>query len=442
MIYLIIGNHQSLSGVWEQIEITLKTFKKMDIQINLSSQIKPGHVNILIEDFNSYITDELIRVKTENPHTQYVLYPTEYCTQNSGEKFNLNCFSKMTRIVRRLFCWEYQLCGDTYQVYLGGTRAIYRRTVMRRLLRPILKVCAVFAGSTYSNELMMARREVCLHRVKGLFSLCIATTEAVLSGYHNLCGCPMQYLPAFIDKNRMRSNRDKSRKYPSIIFSGRMTPYRRITSIEIGLELLNSYPLKGGDAWGEDKQLKDTEFKIQRLEREVEALGQKQSTAFATEIKQTELPSYEVLTSGIYEYVRKSKTAAYELYIPQSATWPYSSPNRTILSIESGLIPVDYGEFSDHAVNSVPIKAVDKGALKTILASDLNQSYDELDDRVDKYNEEQSLKIPEVKAILMELCHGDTGTWDDVNSTTFYYGKSDFLRKNPSNPSKPTSTFS
>jgi len=198
-----------------------------------------------------------------------------------------------------------------------------------------------------------------------------------------------------------------------------MTPYRRITSVEIGLELLNSYPLNGGDAWGEDKLLKDTEFKIQCLYRDIDALGQKQSTAFAAEIEQSELPGYEVLTSGIYEYISESKTAAYELYIPQSAAWPYSSPNRTILSIESGLIPVDYGEFSDHAVNSVPIKAADNGALKDILASDLNQRYQELDDRVDKYNEEQSLKIPEVKAVLMELCHGDTATWDDVNLTTF-----------------------
>lgn len=415
MIYLVIGNHQTLSGVWEQIEITLRTFKEMNVRINVSSRIKAGHVNILIEDFNSYIIEDLIGIKAKNPDTQYILLPTEYCSQSLIGTVTLNCFSTKTRIIRWIFHWEYRLCGDAYHLYRGGNWVISVRSKLRRLFSPILQFCAELAGSTYSNEIMMARRETCLDRVKDLFTLCIGTSEAVLKGYNDYCGCPIQYLPAFVDKNRMHANRSKAQKTSSIIFSGRMTPYRNTICDEIGIELLNSYPLEAGEAWNKDKQLKDTEFKIRRLERDTTTLGQKQAITFAREIKEAETPSFQVLSSGIYEYTSRSKSAAYEIYIPQAASWPYSSPNRTILSIECGLIPLDYGEFSDHDINMVAIKAADNNAIKGILGLDLNQCYRELDDRVDKYNEGQRLKIPDTKAVLLRLCDGDPGTWDDVD---------------------------
>ena len=286
MIYLVIGNHQTLSGVWEQVEITLRTFREMDVQIRIASRIQSGHINILIEDFNSHIVEEMSKVKVNNPDTQYVLYVTEYLTQNSNAHVTLNCFSRTSVWVRRLFRWEYKLLSDDYNMYQGGTKANQIKAKVRTLLEPLLSFCANFAGSNYGNEVMMARREACLDKIRGLFSLCISTTEAVLNGYDKYCDCPLKYLPVFIDKNRMYSNRSKSKKYPAIVFSGRMTHHREVVSKHIGLKLLNGYPLEAGEAWKSLSQ--DTEFKLDRLELEETAYGKMEALRFSDE-KQTRL---------------------------------------------------------------------------------------------------------------------------------------------------------
>lgn len=416
MIYLVIGNHQTLSGVWEQVEITLRTFREMDVQIRIASRIQSGHINILIEDFNSHIVEEMSKVKVNNPDTHYVLYVTEYLTQNSNAHVTLNCFSRTSVWVRRLFRWEYKLLSDDYNMYQGGTKANQIKAKVRTLLEPLLSFCANLAGSNYGNEVMMARREACLDKIRGLFSLCISTTEAVLNGYDKYCDCPLKYLPVFIDKTRMYSNRSKSKKYPAIVFSGRMTHHRAVVSKHIGLKLLNGYPLEAGEAWKSLSQ--DTEFKLDRLELEETAYGKMEALRFSDELRQMELPSFEVLHTNIYQYTNKPKSAAYEIYLPQSAGWPYSSPNRTILSIESGLIPIDYGDFSDHDVNAVAIKATDTDELKAIVSRDLKLSYQELDSSVDKYNEGQGLKVPAVKASLLELSSNMLSSWDGMDHVT------------------------
>jgi hypothetical protein len=399
-----------LSGVWEQVEITLRTFKEMDINISISSRIKPGQVNILIEDFNSYIVKEMIRVKTEDPTTQYILYVTEYLTQAKNNEVTLNCFNKLTTAVRRLFRYEYKYCGDTYMMYRGGDARAKRKSYIRRYLKPILGFFASKAGTSYGNEMMMARRESCLAEVRELFSLCISTTEAVLNGYDTYCDCPLKYLPVFVDELRMQSNRNASQKFPSIIFSGRLTNHRDLISKEIGLNLLNGYPLEAGRAW--DVLLDDTNFKVNRLEGEKDTFGAEQALRFGKEIKQCELPSFDVLSSGIYEYTKQDKTAAYEIYIPQAVNWPYSSPNRTILSIESGLIPIDYGEFSDHDVNIVALTATNHQTVSDIIARPLDESYRQLDSRVSDYNDSQKLKVPSVKSAILKLCKKAPKKWN------------------------------
>ncbi len=410
MIYLIIGNHHTLSGVWEQIEITLRTFKEMDVNISISSRIKPGEVNILIEDFNSHIVDEMIEAKKAYPDTKYILYVTEYLTESNNKKVTLNCFTKFTRRVRHLFRLEYKYCGDTYYLYRGGNIQTKKSARIRHLVQPILSYFAAKAGTNYGNELMMARREACLDRVRGLFSLCISTTKAVLNGYDTYCDCPLKYLPVFIDEYRMRSNRSNTQKFPGVIFSGRLTNHRDFISKDIGLGLLNGYPLESGAAW--DGLIKDTEFKLTRLESEIDTFGENEASRFGGEIRQSELPSFDILSTGIYEYTQLEKTAAYEIYIPQSSDWPYSSPNRTILTIESGMIPIDYGVFSDHDVNKVAIPATSVDTLRNIVTNSLTLSYEELDKRVSTYNQGQKLKVSAVKNAILNLCERTPATWD------------------------------
>ena len=60
-VFLLISNHHSLIGCWEQVEITLKTFKNAKIPIRISSTIIPNKVNIIIEDFSNDLTIEIAK---------------------------------------------------------------------------------------------------------------------------------------------------------------------------------------------------------------------------------------------------------------------------------------------------------------------------------------------------------------------------------------------
>tara|TARA_Y100001960_G_C14774933_1_gene882545 strand:+ start:51 stop:1337 length:1287 start_codon:yes stop_codon:yes gene_type:complete len=410
MIYLVLGNHNTLSGVWEQVEITLRTFKEMDLNISISSRIKPGEVNILIEDFSSNLVDSMLKIKANNPETKYILYVTEYLTQAEDGNFFLNCFNKKSILTRKIFNIEYKLCGDIYNVWQGGDLRSKLKNKIRNFVAPFMHYVAKASSTNYGNELMMARRQLCLDQVRELFSLCISTTEAVLNGYNTYCDCPLKYLPVFIDEKRVKSNRRKAHHYPAIFFSGRLTPHRKRTSIIFGKKLLNGYPLESGAAW--QALIKDTKFKLDRLEKETEIFGKSAPKRLANEIRQFELPAFDILKTAIYEYTKKNKQAAYEIYIPQSDTWPYSSPNRTVLSIESGFIPIDYGKFSDHDINKVAITAHNTDNLNSILSGQLDTAYKELDVRIFNYNNIQGAKIPVVKEAILALCSESPATWD------------------------------
>ena len=402
MVYLVLGNHTTLSGVWEQVEITLRTFSKMGISISLSSRIVPSKVNIFIEDFSSSLVKEIEYIKNKYPKTICILYVTEYLTLTKNGNVNLNCFSKRERIVRAFFKMEYISLGDTYYLFQGGSQNSKLKSKLRSVFSKFLAYLAKLSGTSYGNEMMMARREACLDKLRDTFSLCISTTEAVLSGYNDYCNCPLEYLPVMIDMNRVKKNRLKRSGFKAIFFSGRLTPYRHKVCISIGEELLNSYPLEGGPAWDDFQQLKDTKYKLLQLENEKEAFQEGDAIRFSNEIKAMEFRSFQIITN-IYNYLAKDKVAAYELYIPQSSSWLYSSPNRTILSIESGLIPIDFGSFSDHAVNEVALTAINNNDLSEILTQNLEVNYENLDEKISEYNNLQVLKCHKVKQAILSL---------------------------------------
>jgi hypothetical protein len=401
MIYLVAGNHVTLSGFWEQIEITLRTFKEMDLEISIVSRIQPGEINILIEDFNSVLVDEMIAVKAKHPDTSYVLYVTEYLTGHKKGSLTLNCFTLKARWMRKLFRIENALAGDAYNMPHGGSAAARWRLRIRRIAEKVLIPLCRLTQLSYGNELMMARREACLEQARELFSLCISTTEAVLNGYDDYCDCRLVYLPVFIDERRMKDNQGSSKKYPAIIFSGRLTAYRQKVAQLIGQDLRNGYPLDGGVAW--NALLTDTTFKISRLAEERETFGEDAAKRFSESLLLTELPPFDILSTDIYSYIEAEKTAAYEIYIPQSMRWPYSSPNRTVLSVESGFIPIDYGIFSDHDVNKVAICAKKTEHLRSIVAFPIDVAYKNLNDRVTAYNQGQHKKVALVKDAFLQI---------------------------------------
>ena len=93
-IYLLVTNHNSLKGCWEQYIITRRTFTfSEDFNLNLSPTIVPNEINIIIEEFNDELVSFMKKVKRSYPKTKYILYVTEYLTPSNLFGFQLNTFS-------------------------------------------------------------------------------------------------------------------------------------------------------------------------------------------------------------------------------------------------------------------------------------------------------------------------------------------------------------
>ena len=127
-VILVVGNHHSLVGCWEQIEITIKTFRTAKIPINLSARIVPNKINIIIEDFNSLLVSEIKKISLSHPETKFILYVTEYLTKQNNLLF-LNIFSFKDAFFRIIALIESYIFSDyidlTFAPYIKKLNTVY-----------------------------------------------------------------------------------------------------------------------------------------------------------------------------------------------------------------------------------------------------------------------------------------------------------------------------
>ena len=111
--------------------------------------------------------------------------------------------------------------------------------------------------------------------------------------------------------------------------------------------------------------------------------------------------------NSINEVGKKTKTPLYEIYIPQLKSWPYSSPNRTMLSIEQGFIPINLGLFTDHDINKYTKQCNDIYTLQTeVQTKKIDESFKELDIKINEYNETQKVKFENfINIFKSEVCN-------------------------------------
>lgn len=402
--YLIIGNHNTLVGNWEQVEITLKTFQNAGYPIRLSQNIVLNKINIIIESFNRYLVKEMLEVSKSNPQTKFILYVTEYLTQRHNQ-LHLNVFSRRDFIFRKIAAIE-AFCFRSISELIDLSDCSRFQYILekfrRKIVRPLLYRFFSKYNKSIDNEIMMAIRERNLFKIAHLFSLCISTTEAVLRGYNKLCSCKLSYLPVFIDVKKTLSNRKRNKKLPTIFFSGRITPYRRSIISQINSPQINkeAYPLSLVNLY--PKNIKD-DFN-DKLNKLTTGLFGDNIAEDSSKIMKQINNIIEIKDIPIYELLKQKAISAFEIYVPQDINWPYSSPNRTLLSIESGFVPMDYGKFDDHDINEVSISIDNKNIKNYIyLTSDkLKEIYKSLDTRIRKYNRLQEKKLIAFKELYLQ----------------------------------------
>ena len=368
-VYLVIGNHYSLVGVWEQVTITLRTFQHLNIDLKISTNVVENAINIIIEEFSNDIVDQLIKIKAKSPDTKYILYVSEYIDKYG----NLNTFNSKELILRKL---TINSPDSLYTNYYDGPIPLLDKTIKN----VYEKICNVFRIN-YAQEIMLARRQNALKKLMeaNIIEFIVSTTKRVLLNYDELFKCETFYVPIFVNPKLLKE-RLKIGYTPGVIFTGNLTNHRSNVIKKLRNSLHKSYPLTMISLHKNSREKRDYLNKLKKLDK----IGIKHNILNLD--SDFELIRIE---NSLYN-LKLSDVPIYELYIPQSKNWNLSSPNRTLFSLESGYIPVNIGLFDDHDIAKIALAIEDPMDLNNlILEQNEYKILEKIVGKVDEYNEKQ-----------------------------------------------------
>lgn len=387
--YLVLGNHYSLTGNWEQVLITIRTFSKLSIELNFSMKTVPGEINIFIEEFSKKIADDTIAVCNKHPNTKVIMYVTEYLSKNTKKFIYLNCFTKKDFIKRAFYRYAYPFYES--EIVWEPRPTLSLLDVLKIKFRKILDK---FVDNS-ANERMLTRRGFGLAKLKKHVSLCISTTEEVLKTYDKVFGCKLCYLPVFVDTSILDKKIKEHQTQNVGFFSGNLTKYRQKKLTEVHQKIISSSPLYLQSQFPTDSPDNvETRLKLGSiLDR-----ADEQIKWFVNSLK----------TAKPIEIIQKIKDVnpnfLFEIYIPQAEGWLYSSPNRTLLSLEKGFVPFNFGVFTDHEICEVAYQG-DIDLLFTLFMKNPKEILIATRDKCFKYNIGQEKRALKIKEELLNLLH-------------------------------------
>ena len=376
VIHLLVNNHIETDGIRQQIDLIKYVFKKLpDWELKRSEYLIPNQINLMIEENNFEFTKKMIDIKNRYPDTKYLLFVTEYLT-TSLFGYQLNSFDFKTKLMHAYieFFSALKLLNLFSKKKLDSRffNSIDRHTIyykISRLLNGILLApLKIFCNyDSLKNAIQITRREHFLKKTRFLYDLVMSNAEAVNITYKNFFKSEVVILPTFINTKKVIEARSRIQKklnkefYNGLFFSGRITSYRKKIIKKI---------LAYNDGFS-----KSPFFKYS--------------------------PRIDDLATRDEE-----KIPLFELYIKQEKKWPYSSPMRTIMSIEKGFYPLDLDFFNDHDINKIPISVKNHDINKIlylITKNTVEEHLNYLDKKIDLHNNKQEILIIEIENALKKI---------------------------------------
>ncbi len=361
-IYLLLSNHRTTKGIEQQRDIIKRVFKNLGgFELIETNYLIPNQTNILIEESNLDLIRLMRRMKEFYKKTRFIIFVTEYLSK-SNYGYQLNTFDLKTKIAHfyiRIFSkiplTNFMRVNHNQDFFLNKSSKFIKK--LRDLIQKsiLIPLTFVFDRDGLINLTELARREYCLLKSKDLYDLCISNCNSVNETYKEFFNCKIILLPTYIDLNKtLHARKNKKQNYmSSIFFSGRLTKYRK--------EVLKNL------------------FKINVISPSGLFLR------YFDSIKQ------------LKNNTDQNKIPLFEIYIKQEKNWPYSSPMRTLMTIEEGHIPINFGNFQDHDINSCAIHFDDSideyNIYEYISKVDIERAFNNLDELIIKFNESQKMLL-------------------------------------------------
>lgn len=361
-IYLLLSNHRTTKGIEQQRDIIKRVFKNLGgFELIETNYLIPNQTNILIEESNLDLIRLMRRMKEFYKKTRFIIFVTEYLSKsNYGYQFNtFDLKTKLAHFYIRIFSkiplTNFMRVNHNQDFFLDKSSKFKKK--LRDLIQKsiLIPLAFVFDRDGLINLTELARREYCLLKSKDLYDLCISNCNSVNETYKEFFNCKIILLPTYIDLNKtLHARKNKKQNYmSSIFFSGRLTKYRK--------EVLKNL------------------FKINVISPSGLFLR------YFDSIKQ------------LKNNTDQNKIPLFEIYIKQEKNWPYSSPMRTLMTIEEGHIPINFGNFQDHDINSCAIHFEDSvdeyNIYEYISKVDIERAFNNLDESIIKFNESQKMLL-------------------------------------------------
>ena len=86
----------------------------------------------------------------------------------------------------------------------------------------------------------------------------------------------------------------------------------------------------------------------------------------------------------VFTSIQKDQCDVFRNIYTTRKSWKYSSPNRTLLSIESGFVPLNFGSFNDHDINEISFELNNMDDLVSLFQQEISDLFEDLDKKIKK----------------------------------------------------------
>ena len=408
------------NSIYREYELEIPS--NTSVKVMLSQEVIPSEINIFIENFDVHFSDYLTKLKEQYPHTKYIVILTEFPTISPTGYISFNSFTKAevawSMVVRlkhykdifpvngikndklvlpreeesegkkvhqfkRIFQWP------TFFVF--PIRRVLAQLLQNRLIAKVVVRCLTDV-SRQSDRLSYEKRLAGLFRLRSTVSLFLVTHPELVSMYDRLSFEPLEELPLLFSMKPIARLLDRPNAY---FFSGNRTkyrenrlhqlqtslfgPYKQYGYVQEVLDLVYDFLSFGKFDEKKFKKILDDGLSVyvspERIIEMFEGLGKGEQNTTDRSEKAINLvselyshyPPLSICDSAYANTLTVSIVPRYEIYIPQSSNWIYSSPVRTFRSLYHGIHPVNFGNFSDHDLTSVAFHAENHNDLASIL---------------------------------------------------------------------------
>jgi len=329
---LYTANHGKPDGIEDYVALISKLMGDRGMPVKVSSTLDPHAVNLIIDEFTSYVENHRIAVfRKANPDSQIVIFLTEFAGRKWGvESFNhfghvfdaaaIALFDVYLRLVRddlgrvgvgallKLFFFLPFLILD---VVPDTVKFIVGRLIGKRIPHPVGEYLRTHHRTIYLHMRYLGLK-ICLRYANAV----VASHEKIIEGFANDVGAdgkPLRNFGVLYPELSERDVLDKLMigKKHFIEITGSVTRYRK--------------------KW------------IARINRQLVFLGLHNAFGYC-----------KVLPFSVLASSKPANRGAYSLHPPQTRTWPYCSPTRIFraLSVDHNL-PILTHHFHQNPIEDV-----------------------------------------------------------------------------------------